>query len=74
MAQAPSNKTIGSLNPFNHSIPLSQFPASWKGAKVAALPKPGKEPKFPQNLHPIILLPFLGKTLKKLFQKLSEDT
>jgi hypothetical protein len=32
---------------FNHCIQLSQFPESWKEAKVITLPKPGKDPKFP---------------------------
>jgi hypothetical protein len=30
----------------NHCIRLSHFPTSWKGAKMIALPKPGKGPKF----------------------------
>jgi hypothetical protein len=34
---------------FNHCIRLSHFPMSWKEAKVVALPKPGKDNKFPQN-------------------------
>jgi hypothetical protein len=33
----------------NHCIWLSHFPTSWKEAKVIAIPKPGKDPKFPQN-------------------------
>jgi hypothetical protein len=32
------------------------FSQSWKEAKMITLPKPGKDPKFPQNLHPIRLL------------------
>jgi hypothetical protein len=34
--------------------------------KVVALPKPGKDPKFPQNLHPISLLPSTGKLFGKV--------
>jgi hypothetical protein len=45
----------------NHCIWLSHFSTSWKEAKVVALPKPGKDPKFPQNLRPISLLPSTGK-------------
>jgi hypothetical protein len=58
----------------NHCIRLSHFPASWKEAKVVALPKPGKGPKIPQNLRPISLLPSTGKLSEKLFYKLSRST
>jgi hypothetical protein len=51
----------------NHCIRLSRFPTSWKEAKVVALPKPGKDPKFPQNLRPISLLSQRAKFLRKLF-------
>jgi hypothetical protein len=33
---------------------------------VIALPKPGKDPKFPQNLRPISLLPSTGKVFEKV--------
>jgi hypothetical protein len=33
---------------------------------VIALPKPGKELKFPQNLRPISLLPSTGKVFEKI--------
>jgi hypothetical protein len=39
---------------------------SWKEAKVVALPKPGKDPKFLQNLHPISLLSSTGKVFEKV--------
>jgi hypothetical protein len=42
---------------FNHCFWLSHFPKSWKEAKVITLPKPGKDPKFPQNLHPLASYP-----------------
>jgi hypothetical protein len=32
---------------------------------VVALPKPGKDPKFPQNLHLISLLPSASKVFEK---------
>jgi hypothetical protein len=50
----------------NHSIRLSHFPTSWKEAKVIVLPKPGKDPKFPQNLCRISLLFLMGKVFEKI--------
>jgi retron-type reverse transcriptase len=52
-------------NLFNHYPRLFHFPKSWKEAKVITLPKPGKDPKFPQNLRPISPL----STTRKLFEK-----
>jgi hypothetical protein len=46
----------------NHCIRLSHFPK----AKVVALPKSGKDPKFPQNLRPISLLSSTGKVFEKV--------
>jgi hypothetical protein len=39
-------------------------------AKVITLPKPGKDPKFPQNLCPISLLSTTGKLFEKVILKL----
>jgi hypothetical protein len=49
----------------NHYSRLSHFPASWKEAKVVALPKPCKDPKIPQNVRPISLFPSKGKLFEK---------
>jgi hypothetical protein len=57
---------------FNHCIRLSHFPTSWKEAKVVALPKPGKDPKFAQNLHPINLLSSTGKDFEKLILEITK--
>jgi hypothetical protein len=51
---------------FNHCLRLAHFPLSWKEAKIITLPKTGKDPKFPQNLLPISLLPTTGKLFKKV--------
>jgi hypothetical protein len=51
---------------FNHCFRLAHFPKSWKEAKIITLPKPGKDPKFPQNLRPISLLPTTGKLFEKV--------
>jgi hypothetical protein len=54
---------------FNQCLRLCHFPASWKEAKIIALPKPGKNPKFPENLCPINLLSTTCKLFKKLILK-----
>jgi len=40
---------------------------------VTALPKQGKDSKFPQNLRPIRLLSTTGKLFKKVIQKLKQS-
>jgi hypothetical protein len=54
---------------FNHCLWLFHFPKSWNEAKVIMLLKPGKDPKFPQNLHPISLLSTTDKLFKKIILK-----
>jgi hypothetical protein len=57
-------------NLFNHCIRLSHFPNPWKEAKVITLPKPGKDPKFPQNLRPISLLSTTGQLFENVILKI----
>jgi hypothetical protein len=54
---------------FNHCLQLSLFPKSLKEAKIITLPKPVKDPKFPQNLRPISFLSTTGKLLGKVILK-----
>jgi hypothetical protein len=54
---------------FFHCLRLCHFPASWKEAKIIALPKPGKNPKFPENLRPISLLSTTGNFFEELILK-----
>jgi hypothetical protein len=50
---------------FNYCLRLSNFRKPWKEAKVM-LPKPSKDPKFPQNLCLFGLLSTTGKLFKKV--------
>jgi hypothetical protein len=43
----PRRSLVHLTHLINHCIQLSHFPISWKEAKVVALPKPGKDHKFP---------------------------
>jgi hypothetical protein len=54
---------------FNRCLLLSHFPKSWKEAKVITLQELGQDPKFPQNIYPISLLPTTGKLFKKIILK-----
>jgi hypothetical protein len=58
---------------FKHCLRLSHFPNLWKEAKVITLPKPGKDPKFPQNLRPISFLSTTGKLFEKVILKILQQ-
>jgi hypothetical protein len=70
MPLASSKKTTGTSGTLNHCLRLSHFPKPWKETKVITLPKPGKDPKFPKNLHPISLLSTASKLLEKIILKI----
>jgi hypothetical protein len=55
---------------FSPCLRLSHFPNPWKKAKVITIPKPGKDPKFPQNLRPISLLSTSGNLFHKVILQL----
>jgi hypothetical protein len=46
------------------------FPSTWKEAEVITLLKPGKDPKFPQNLRPVSILSTMDKLFVKAIQKI----
>jgi hypothetical protein len=70
LRQLPRRPLVHLTHLFNHCHRLSHFPESWKEAKIITLPKTGKDPKFPQNLGPISLLPTTGKLFEKVILKL----
>jgi hypothetical protein len=51
---------------YNHYLRLAHVPQHWKEANVIIIPKTGKDPKFPQNLRPISLLPTTGKLFENV--------
>jgi hypothetical protein len=68
----PRRPLIHLTHLINHCIRLSHFPTSWKEAKVVALPKPGKDPKFSQNLHLISLWLSTGKGFEKIILEIAK--
>jgi hypothetical protein len=59
LGDLPRRPLVHLTHLFNHCLRLSHFPKPWK--EVITLPKPHKDPKFPQNLGPISLLCTTGK-------------
>jgi hypothetical protein len=58
---------MNSIHLFDHCLRLGNFPETWKEVKIIKLPKPGKDTKLPQNLHPSSLLSTKGKLFENLF-------
>lgn len=49
------------LEVLNHELEAGRFPAVWKCARLALVPKPGKQQDDPTGYRPICLLDVLGK-------------
>jgi hypothetical protein len=62
---------------FNHCLRIGHLLAPGKETKIITLPKPSKDPEFPQILLPISLLSITGKLFEKLIlrtiQKYTEE-
>jgi hypothetical protein len=60
---------------FKHCLRLGHFSATWKEANIITLPKPGKDPKFPENLGPIGPLPTTANlSQNQLLRRLQKHT
>jgi hypothetical protein len=66
LTHLPRHPLVHLTHLFNHCLRLSHFPNPWKEAKIINFSKPGKDPKFPQNVGPISLLPTTGKLFEKV--------
>jgi hypothetical protein len=73
LRRLPRRPLVHLTHLFNHCLRLSHFPNPWKEAKVITLPKPSKDPKFPQNLRPIRLLSTKGKLFEKVILQLVQE-
>ncbi|CAH1371525.1 unnamed protein product, partial [Tenebrio molitor] len=62
----PDKVVVALTTIINASLQLFHFPSWWKKANVIFIPKPEKDPKFPQNHRPISLLSSIGKVLEKV--------
>jgi hypothetical protein len=73
----PRRLLVNLTHLFNQCLRLVHFSKPWKETKFITLPKPGKDPKFPQNLRPISLLctidKLFGKVILKIVQRHIEE-
>ena len=53
----------------NLTISMGYFPIIFKNGLIILIPKPGKDPKDPNNYRPITLLEVPGKILERLMNK-----
>ena len=54
------------LQVYNQILVSGDFPSAWREALIIPLPKPGKDPKDPNNYHPIALTSCLCKTMERM--------
>jgi hypothetical protein len=66
----PRRPVVHLTHLFDHCLRLTNFPKPRNEAKFITLPKPGKDPKFPQNLRPINLLFTTGRLFDKVILKI----
>jgi hypothetical protein len=67
ISQASSKKPLVHLkHSCKHGFRLSHFPMSWMEGKIITLPKPGMDPKFPQNLRSISVSSTTGRLFEKV--------
>lgn len=62
----PKKGLVALSNIANAILRLNYFPQRWKEATVIMIPKPNKDPVFPQNYRPISLLNTLSKVVERL--------
>lgn len=69
LKKLPVTLTRAITNVSNGALSLGHFPDVWKEAGIILLPKPDKDPLFPQNYRPISLLSGLAKILEYIIHK-----
>jgi hypothetical protein len=65
----PGRALVYMTHLFNHCLQLFYFPKPCKEEKVIMLPKPGKDPKFPQNLCLVSFFSTAGKLFEKVYSE-----
>jgi hypothetical protein len=66
LRRLPRRPLVHLTHLFIHCLWFGDLPGPWKKEKVITLPRPFKDPKFPQNLLVINLLSSTGKLLEKM--------